>query len=665
MKHLLTILAIVFIGLSSQASHIMGGYISVQHQSGNTYTLKVVIWRDCINGQVAMPTSASVEMRDNVTNTLVQTFSVPRISLGNVTLGDACYTPTGLCVEEGIFVSTVTLNDNPNGYYLTWDDCCRNNIIDNLSAPTSLGMTFVCEFPDPAFENSTPDFGLYPADGYFCASYTKYIDVSMVDPDGDSLVYSLETPLDQDAIKPFTDCGWQAPYSLANIVGGTPPMSIDPVTGIIQASPTIVGLVHVFSVKVEEWRDTTVAQNGPKVKIGEVRRDVQYMVLNCSQDLPPNILAFQDTVVSIQAGVMNCFDVIAQDPDAQDTIYIELLSPTFSDTSSAAFFQQSTPTGINQHPYGFWNGTTMLPDTLILPQMGVQGNLFFSEGTVGMQYCWQPECIHISTDTLYPLYVESYSLGCSGSDTAQAIIWAQVTPPPDAIPQFIMQADDNRWDFALNQLCFDVIVHDADNGDQVFLNYYSPAFAEGAVMTYNAGTYGYYNDTTQVIDYIATTASTSINPALITNTQTIGARLCWDLECDNLTPIYPLNLAAYSIGYCGDTAYASKVINIDVDTIPNELINIPNIFTPDNGDVLNNTFKIDGYHEPCFDFMSVKIYNRWGRLVFESDLPYFQWDGKINGKEDASEGTYFVVMEGQYAGEVVSKQYTVSLIRGR
>lgn len=655
MKRIILALTLCLSVILSHASHIMGGYISVQHQSGNSYTLKVVIWRDCINGLVSMPTNASIELRDNVTNALVTTYSVPRVSLTNVALGDACYTPTGLCVEEGIFISTITMSNNPNGYYLTWDDCCRNSIIDNLASPTSLGMTFVCEFPDPAIQNSTPDFGVYPADGYFCATFTKQIDVSMVDPDGDSLAYSLVTPLTDDPVKPFTDCGWQAPYSFADMVGGTPVMSIDPVTGIIEASPTSLGSVFVFSVKVEEYR--------AGIKIGEIRRDVQYMVLNCTQDLPPNILAFQDTVIEVVAGNINCFDIIAQDLDATDTIYMELLSPTFAD---GAFFQQSTPISAGQHPYGYWNGTTMLPDTMILGVMDTSGNLFFNEGTVAMQYCWQPECQHISADTLYPIYVESYSLGCSGSDTAQAVLWIQVLPPLDDTPQFIMQVDDNRWDYAGNQLCFDIIVHDTDPSDTVYLQYNTNTFDLGATLTYETGTYSYFNDTTQQYDFVNATTSTPYPlQNYISNIQTIGARYCWNLECEDLSPLFTLDLSAYSIGYCGDTVRSDKIITIDVDTVPHELRTIPNVFTPKNGDALNEKFKIDGVYEPCFDFMSVKIYNRWGLLVFESEDPLFEWDGTINGKGDASEGTYYVILEGVYANQTVSEQYTVSLFRGK
>ena len=66
---------------------------------------------------------------------------------------------------------------------------------------------------------------------------------------------------------------------------------------------------------------------------------------------------------------------------------------------------------------------------------------------------------------------------------------------------------------------------------------------------------------------------------------------------------------------------------------------IPNSFTPNNGDNLNNTFHpvfTSGIATDRFNFM---IYNRWGVLVFKSSDPDFGWDGSYQGI-DAMVGTY-------------------------
>jgi gliding motility-associated-like protein len=218
-----------------------------------------------------------------------------------------------------------------------------------------------------------------------------------------------------------------------------------------------------------------------------------------------------------------------------------------------------------------------------------------------------------------------------------------------------MQVDDTRRDYALESLCFDIIVYDPDPLDSAFLQFSSPSFDLGAQYSIGTGTYTYFNDTTQQLNFV-NISGTSFNTdyGLLQNVQTIGMRYCWDLQCEHLGTDYPIYLDAFSISYCGDTVRTTKQLNVSVDTIPNYLNTIPNVFTP-NGDGMNEVFTVDGKYEPCFDFMDVKIFNRWGLLVFESTDPVFVWDGTYKGGQEAPSGTYFVLLEGQYATEPVSR----------
>ena len=62
-----------------------------------------------------------------------------------------------------------------------------------------------------------------------------------------------------------------------------------------------------------------------------------------------------------------------------------------------------------------------------------------------------------------------------------------------------------------------------------------------------------------------------------------------------------------------------------------DLIEIPNVFTPDN-DGINDDF---GIPEPegVFDIKEMRVYNRWGNLVFESEgNPNPRWDGRDNDR---------------------------------
>ena len=65
-----------------------------------------------------------------------------------------------------------------------------------------------------------------------------------------------------------------------------------------------------------------------------------------------------------------------------------------------------------------------------------------------------------------------------------------------------------------------------------------------------------------------------------------------------------------------------------IEIRPDYTLYIPNAFTP-NEDDNNDYFHISGVNLPPEDF-SIRIYNRWGNLVFVSSDPAFRWDGKSN-----------------------------------
>lgn len=83
---------------------------------------------------------------------------------------------------------------------------------------------------------------------------------------------------------------------------------------------------------------------------------------------------------------------------------------------------------------------------------------------------------------------------------------------------------------------------------------------------------------------------------------------------------------------CSDTAH------IWIEII--EGIFIPNVISP-NGDGKNDVFFISG---GGFEEFEVKIFNRWGAMMFESKAPQVAWDGTTTAGEDVSAGTYYFVL---------------------
>lgn len=96
---------------------------------------------------------------------------------------------------------------------------------------------------------------------------------------------------------------------------------------------------------------------------------------------------------------------------------------------------------------------------------------------------------------------------------------------------------------------------------------------------------------------------------------------------------YDVLLVAEDIHGCRDTS--SKLIEVTEE----EFLFVPNAFTP-NANELNDVFKpvYSTYHYPS---LTLSVYNRWGELIHEANMPGGQWwDGKYKG-EPCAEGVYF------------------------
>ncbi len=80
---------------------------------------------------------------------------------------------------------------------------------------------------------------------------------------------------------------------------------------------------------------------------------------------------------------------------------------------------------------------------------------------------------------------------------------------------------------------------------------------------------------------------------------------------------------------------------------------IPNVFSP-NGDGVNDAFVIEGI---TGTYNTVRIFNRWGKVVYETSNYRNNWRGKSSGGDQLSDGTYYyeVVVQGAekpYTGHV-------------
>ncbi|MCC6834495.1 MAG: gliding motility-associated C-terminal domain-containing protein [Cytophagales bacterium] len=325
------------------ASHIVGGEFELIHISGNQYQLNLIIYFDQLNGALgAKDLGANVSIfrkRDKVFMTSV---TLLRQGETNVPYTQPACSNGEIVTSKLLYSSTVTLSPNqfndPEGYFVVWERCCRNYSITNIYSQIpgggniSAGQTFYLEFPPVVkdgepFINTSPRL-FPPLNDFACPYRPYYVDFAGIDDDGDSLVYSLTTPLNtttSDALPPvsagpYPSVIWRPGYGLTNIINGQPDLHISK-EGLLTAIPRTQGL-FVFAVKIDEYR--------AGIKIGESRRDFQMLVVDaCPQAEPPVIVgkkltdasySYSDNMsVSFNHLVSDedrCIDIRISDPDA-------------------------------------------------------------------------------------------------------------------------------------------------------------------------------------------------------------------------------------------------------------------------------------------------------------------------------------------------------------
>lgn len=297
MKKLLLLLALIA-SVKSFGTHIIGGEILYQHLGGSSYLLTCKLYRDCCPSCFDFPATVQINVRyGNGGTPTPGLYSLPM--QGRTVLNppiDTCAFDPGICVEEAIFSSVVSLPPGTGGYHLWMSAiaggafptglCCRNNSIDNISAPGSARETFYAYVPDNNLwlTNSSPVISNFPP-VFVCQGYDLNLDFSATDADGDSLVYSFYTPYNDltginalgtppDNVT-FNTVTWLAGYSATDpldpTAGSLPGLTINS-NGIISGIPPIQGQ-FVVGVMIEEYRDG--------IKIGKITRDFQFNVLNC------------------------------------------------------------------------------------------------------------------------------------------------------------------------------------------------------------------------------------------------------------------------------------------------------------------------------------------------------------------------------------------------
>lgn len=277
--------------LGIKASHIIGGDIYYDYLGGNNYRFYVSLYRDCLSTGAAYDDPAYLAIY-NQDNFLIQNVAIgfPGSTQLPVIFNNPCVTPpNNICTEVATYVTTVNLPPAVGGYVISYQRCCRGPNIANLVNPDDTGITLTCRVPGVntgANQNSSPRFTNYPP-LLLCNNDDLIFDHSATDPDGDQLVYSLVAPFQGGGPPPnaqpnpasppnYMPVIWNTGFSTANPLGPGATIAINSTTGLLTASPNLLGR-FVVGIQVQEIRNGVV--------INQTVRDFIFQVFNCDLQL--------------------------------------------------------------------------------------------------------------------------------------------------------------------------------------------------------------------------------------------------------------------------------------------------------------------------------------------------------------------------------------------
>jgi hypothetical protein len=265
---------IIVIGLltfsnAAQANHAYGASISLTKTTvANEYLIRLYVYRNC--NSIVVPATQNVTVKSGVTgltfNTTLQFISSSLLTSNPCMPVSGYNCQMGQGIEEYIFEGLTTLVPS-NNWIVYYTECCRDADVTNISNISGYNLYAEATLDNYNFPgNSTPDFNIPPI-VYTCLYTPTTLVNALTEPDGDSIVYSIEAPMMGFNANIYSYSWGLSPQTF---VTSSSPVTIDPASGAIQFTPSIPQLV-TYAVRATEYR------NG--VESGSTRRDVEFYTL--------------------------------------------------------------------------------------------------------------------------------------------------------------------------------------------------------------------------------------------------------------------------------------------------------------------------------------------------------------------------------------------------
>ena len=330
LKGVLGVLSLLFFTQSSWASHLVGGDLHVDKIDSNRYEITLNYFFDCDGNRAAFNATQQVDYSSANCN-ISKSTTLDTVQGTGKDIAPVCNSRTSSCnggstkgIERYIFKDTITLSQCSD-WVFSWSNTARNNAITTLQQPPpfqpGLDLYLEAELNNKDFpDNNVPEFTNRPL-AFVCKGQDFVYNQGAVDPDGDSLRYSLYTP----KTGPNSTVTYQSGFSASQPLKSSTPFTIDSATGDISFNASQID-VSVIGVKVEEFDTSGTLKS-------VILRDIQLIVNNCSSPNAPQLPGLSNSKGSFDSANENfdttvcpgqavTFYVNASDPDPNDSLFM-------------------------------------------------------------------------------------------------------------------------------------------------------------------------------------------------------------------------------------------------------------------------------------------------------------------------------------------------------
>ncbi|MEA3496018.1 MAG: PKD domain-containing protein, partial [Bacteroidota bacterium] len=319
---LLLSLAIIFLfNTEVKSAWLFGADLSYTNIGQDSFIIKLVIYRDC-NG-APTPNTVHIPIKCKTTNQTITTVSITEpvaIDITPVCSSECTRCQQGGCsfpfgIEKFEYQKFVVLNTTCCELLLSYKDASRSSAITTGAGNKYFYIEATlnrCITP----QNSSPAFRTDPHN-MLCIGQSILMNVGAYDTNNDSLAYEFAYPLQgygsnisytgqYDYDKPIFF--WGFPNKNLPLPRG---IHLDPLTADLSFRPMKIEQT-VMVIKVSEFR------NG--IKIGEVLRDIQLIVINCPNNHLPKLNSA--STLNVTEGDTVNYTFTTSDIDVNDTVQL-------------------------------------------------------------------------------------------------------------------------------------------------------------------------------------------------------------------------------------------------------------------------------------------------------------------------------------------------------